>query len=224
MNEWMYFILCVCVYCAQSCTTLCNSINWSPQVSSVHIIFQARILEWVAISYSRGSSQSRDWTHASCISGIGKLILYHWVTWNLIGELEAHTRLYLCFLFPLNVTKWRKVWSILKRFSFQFLHHFYDIYFAHISIMKPYEYINILIEIKPTILGNTWKTKILLTVFCRIAICKTPSSSDISTDTGKINTEWRAEVQCLNWSCAAKQYFPVCSCSWSVISVTSNSL
>ena len=147
-----------------------------------------------------------------------------WVTWNLRGELAAHTSLYLCFVFPLNVTKWRKVWSILKRFSFQFLHHFYDIYFAHISIMKPYEYINILIEIKPTILENTWKKKILLTVFCRIAICKTPSSSDISTDTGKINTEWWAEVQCLNWSCAAKQYFPVCSCSWSVISVTSNSL
>ena len=80
---------------------------------------------------------------------------------------------------------------------------------CYISIMKPYEDINILIEIKPIILGNTWKIKILLTVFCGIAICKTPSSYNISTDTGKINTEWRAEVRCLNWSCAAKQYFPV---------------
>ena len=47
--------------------------------SSVHEIFQARILEWVAISYSRGSSQHRDWTHLSCI---GRRILYHWATWE----------------------------------------------------------------------------------------------------------------------------------------------
>ena len=38
---------------------------------------QARMLEWVAISFSRGSSQSRDWT---CISCIGRWILYHWAT------------------------------------------------------------------------------------------------------------------------------------------------
>ena len=48
--------------------------------SSVHGIFQARILEWVAISSSRGSSQSRDWTHVSHLSCIGRQILYCWVT------------------------------------------------------------------------------------------------------------------------------------------------
>jgi len=41
----------------------------SPSGSSVHGIFQARILEWVAISSSRGSSQPRDRTHVSCIAG-----------------------------------------------------------------------------------------------------------------------------------------------------------
>ena len=35
--------------------------------SSVHGIFQARVLEWIAISFSRGSSQPRDWTRVSCI-------------------------------------------------------------------------------------------------------------------------------------------------------------
>ena len=45
--------------------------------SSVYGISQARILEWVAISFSRGSSQSRDQTHVSCI---GRQILYHWAT------------------------------------------------------------------------------------------------------------------------------------------------
>ena len=44
----------------QSCLTLCNLMNCSPPGSSVHGILQARILEWVAISFSRGSSQPRD--------------------------------------------------------------------------------------------------------------------------------------------------------------------
>ena len=49
----------------------------SPPISSVHGISQARILEWVAISFSRGSSQSRDQTRIFCIS---RQILYHWAT------------------------------------------------------------------------------------------------------------------------------------------------
>ena len=47
---------------AQSCLTLCNPMNCSLPGSSVHGIFRARILEWVAISFSRGSSQPRDRT------------------------------------------------------------------------------------------------------------------------------------------------------------------
>ena len=54
---------------AQSCLTLCNPMAYSPPGSSIHGILQARILEWVAISFSRGSSQPRDWTHVSCIVG-----------------------------------------------------------------------------------------------------------------------------------------------------------
>ena len=51
---------------AQSCLTLCDSTDCSPPGSSIHGILQARILEWVAISFSRGSSQPRDWTQVSC--------------------------------------------------------------------------------------------------------------------------------------------------------------
>ena len=53
----------------QSCPTLCNPMDRSPPGSSIHGIFQARILEWVAISFSGGSSQSRDQTHVSCTAG-----------------------------------------------------------------------------------------------------------------------------------------------------------
>ena len=50
----------------QSCPTLCDPMNCSPPGSSVHVIRQARILEWAAISSSRGSPRTRDWTSVSC--------------------------------------------------------------------------------------------------------------------------------------------------------------
>ena len=54
---------------AQSCPTLCDHVDYSLPGSSTHGIFQARVLEWVAISFSRGSSWPRDWTQVSCIAG-----------------------------------------------------------------------------------------------------------------------------------------------------------
>ena len=67
---------------AKLCQTLCDPMDCSLPGSSIHGIFQARILEWVAISSSRGSSQLRDQTHVSCI---GRQILYHWATWEAIS-------------------------------------------------------------------------------------------------------------------------------------------
>ena len=54
---------------AQSCPTLCDLVDCSLPGSSIQGILQARILEWVAISFSRGSSQPRDQTQVSCIAG-----------------------------------------------------------------------------------------------------------------------------------------------------------
>ena len=54
---------------AQSCLTLCDPVDCSPLGSSVHGILQARILEWVAIPFSRGSSRTKDQTQVSCIAG-----------------------------------------------------------------------------------------------------------------------------------------------------------
>ena len=70
---------CMCVHArvqAQSYPNLCVSMNCSPPSSSIHGILQARILEWVAISFCTGSSQPRDRTHISCVSCIGGWILY----------------------------------------------------------------------------------------------------------------------------------------------------
>ena len=53
----------------QSCPILCDPVGRSPPGFSIHGIFQARVLEWVAISFSRRSSRPRDWTWVSCIAG-----------------------------------------------------------------------------------------------------------------------------------------------------------
>ena len=57
------------VLVAQSCLTLCDPTDYSPPSSSAHGIFQAIILQWVAISFSRGSSQPRDQTWVSRTAG-----------------------------------------------------------------------------------------------------------------------------------------------------------
>ena len=61
---------------AQSCLTLCEPLDSSQRGSSVHGIFQARILEWGAISFSRGSSRPRDGTWVSRIVG------RHFIIWT----------------------------------------------------------------------------------------------------------------------------------------------
>ena len=58
----------ICVV-AQSYLTLCHCLDYSPSGSSVHGISQERILEWVAIFFSRGSPRLRDGTQISCIAG-----------------------------------------------------------------------------------------------------------------------------------------------------------
>ena len=56
---------------------LCDSMDHSPPSFSVDGFLQARILDWVSISYSRKSSQPRTWTHISLVSCIGRQVLYH---------------------------------------------------------------------------------------------------------------------------------------------------
>ena len=66
-----------CCLVSKLCLPLCDLMDCSPLGSSVHGISQARILEWVAISFSKSSSWSRDQAH---ISWIGRQTLYHWAT------------------------------------------------------------------------------------------------------------------------------------------------
>ena len=68
-NQISESILCVCVPHFSRCLTLCDPVDCSPPGSSVHRISQAKILEWVATSFSRGSSWPRNWTWVSGIAG-----------------------------------------------------------------------------------------------------------------------------------------------------------
>ena len=79
----------------QSCQTLRDPMHCSPQSSSVHGIFQERILEWVAISFFRGSFQHRDQTCVSCMSCTGRRVLYQLRHWGgpCCVELLSHVRL-----------------------------------------------------------------------------------------------------------------------------------
>ena len=73
---------CVHAKLLQWCLTLCSPINCCPPGSSVHGILQARILEWVAMPFSRVFSQPRDPTHISYVSSIGRGFFTTSATWE----------------------------------------------------------------------------------------------------------------------------------------------
>ena len=84
--------VCVCVHLVgQSCLNLCDPKDCSPAGSSVHGISQTGILEWVAISSSRGSSRPRDRTCVSCISFTGGWAVHRCATWEAHGGSSPRT-------------------------------------------------------------------------------------------------------------------------------------
>ena len=90
-----------CYLVVKLCRFFCDCMDCSLAGSSVHWISQPRILEWVAISFPRGSSLSKDWTW---VSYIGRWVLYHWATWEAPLELllNKHKSWWRC----------RKIWTM----------------------------------------------------------------------------------------------------------------
>ena len=93
-----------CARSLQSCQTLCASMDCSPPGSSVHGISQARILEWAAISFSRGSFRPRDQTHVSCVSCVAGRFFTTSTTEEMICQKEKMLEL-ISDLFPL-IFRW----------------------------------------------------------------------------------------------------------------------
>ena len=77
------------VFVAQQCPNLCDPMDYSLPSSSVHGILQAKILEWVAIPFSRESSQPADQTQVFCIAGRFFTI---WTTWEALEVQQRKTQ------------------------------------------------------------------------------------------------------------------------------------
>ena len=79
LSSHQVYPLCVHAQSLQLCLNLFNPMDCSPPGSSLHEILQTRILEWVAMPSSKGSSQPRDWIQ---VSRIADGFFIHWATWE----------------------------------------------------------------------------------------------------------------------------------------------
>ena len=97
------------VLVAQSCPTLCDPMDYSSPGSSVHGVFQARILKWIAISFSKGSSRPRNqtWVSVSLLSEPpGKLALSLSLSLSLsiyICMYVFYVYMYVCIMITLKI-------------------------------------------------------------------------------------------------------------------------
>ena len=117
----IYYTSCCCCSVTKLCPTLCNPMDCSPPDSSFHGILQARILAWVAIFFSRGSSRLKDWTRVSCT---GRQILYHWVTREAPNYVVFEHLSGEPGYFPFQLKKRIRNNSCLSRINKIFIYHF----------------------------------------------------------------------------------------------------
>ena len=111
VSEWVSEV-------AQSCPTLCDPVDCSLSGSSVHGIFQARVLEWIAISFSRGSSRPRNRTRVSCIAGRRFTV---WATREAPYSIEIQVFFFTCYtLWTVIIRKWLQS-SVLCNMSLLFV-------------------------------------------------------------------------------------------------------
>ena len=151
MYTYVYTSVCVQLL---SCVWLCDPMNLSLSGSSLHGILQAGIMEWAAISFSRGSSWPRDWT---CLSYTGRRILHHCITWEAL-YICIRRALYICIH-----TKFIK--EVQRTPGFRF-HNYW------MPTTCPTEYLNKLQNLRRKELSSTfneWAKKALVK-FCDLKI------------------------------------------------------
>ena len=107
----------------QSCPTLCDPIVCSPPGSSVHEILQARIQEWVVISFSRGSSWPRDWTWVYCIAGRHST---HWASREAPKDMLITQKLKENTSFGSQGGMGEGLWCNLKQFPFLWEYWYFE--------------------------------------------------------------------------------------------------
>jgi len=164
--------------------TLCDPMDYKPPGSSARGVIPARILEWVAISSSRGSSWPRDPTHTSCASCVGRQILYHWATW----ETPSHTG---------------QGEDYFRGEVLVSLHHIRGIWFHHGLLLMILLYFNLMypwIILPMVFLHNYWYLKnykrVRSDIWMQMIILKT-------------SKKLHSEFNCLQTSHHKKLHFPV---------------
>ena len=125
----------------------CDSTDYSPPGSSV----QATILEWVTVYYSRGSSWPKGRTHSSCVSHIGRQILYHWATFTMFLPHEKPLRLCLHSHFSATVHWNSPVLDLLLIFFLSFTDTLNDV----ISL-KILPWSSLILYHRPRLLGKLY--------------------------------------------------------------------
>ena len=96
----------VCAKSLQSCPTFCNPMDCSLSGFSVHGLLQGKILEWVTMPSSRGSSRCWDQTLISYVSCIGRWVLYHWCHLGSPMNIPSLLKVSLCPFVVLSLTYW----------------------------------------------------------------------------------------------------------------------
>ena len=102
----------------QLCPSLCNPMDCNLLGSSVHGVLQAGVQEWVAISFSRGSFQSRDWTWVSCIAGRCFTVWSSREAWNKAPNLSEPSFSHLwniiaCLSYFIHVQLYATLWTVV---------------------------------------------------------------------------------------------------------------
>ena len=88
----------------------------NPPGSSVHGISQARVLEWVSMPSSRGSSRPRERTHVSCVSCISRQNRYHWATWEVLLHHSNKKKDKNCTIISIiSETVLNKIWQFMTK-------------------------------------------------------------------------------------------------------------
>ena len=146
----------------QPCLNLCVPMDCSLPGSSIHGIFQARIWEWVAISFSRRSSWPRDWTQVSCIEGICFTI---WATREfdslLNSKLLSKVLIWDCTFFQMSLEKTlRNMKSDNSNSYISYTHtHTHTPYFLILICVKKKQVIFRLMFIQYYLLSTAWINK-----------------------------------------------------------------
>ena len=123
---------------AQQCPTLSNPMGYSPPGSSVHGILQARILEWVAIPFSRKTSQPRDWTEFSHTAGRFFTVGHQETYSEGYRKCSGYRKEKLEMLFSISILSTAFVYLFLTNNLFDYTYNIYeDIIFIHYIKTKP---------------------------------------------------------------------------------------